>query len=49
MLQIKDLNYASWETVYYQRTTVLLTELVLVYALYLYDSESSSKIQYLLM
>lgn len=35
MLQIKDLNYASWETVYYQRVTVLLTELVLVYALYL--------------
>lgn len=36
MLQVKHLDYASWQTVYFQRTTVIVTELVLVYALHLY-------------
>lgn len=36
MLQIRNLNYDSWQTVYFQRATVILTELVLVFALYLY-------------
>lgn len=48
MLQVKDLGYASWETVYYQRATVLLTELVLVFALYLYDTGPSQVLKLLL-
>lgn len=36
LLNVKDLNYDSWQTVYFQRTTVIVTELVLVYALHLY-------------
>ena len=34
MLEMKNLNYDSWQTVYFQRTTVIMTELVLVYALH---------------
>ncbi|KAH8429445.1 ALG6/ALG8 family glucosyltransferase [Aspergillus melleus] len=33
MLVVSNLNYDSWQTVYFQRATVILTELVLVYAL----------------
>lgn len=33
MLKIYNLDYDSWQTVYFQRTTVILTELVLAYAL----------------
>ncbi|OJJ88448.1 dolichyl-P-Glc:Glc1Man(9)GlcNAc(2)-PP-dolichol alpha-1,3-glucosyltransferase ALG8 [Aspergillus glaucus CBS 516.65] len=33
MLVVSNVNYDSWETVYFQRATVILTELVLVYAL----------------
>lgn len=36
LLNVKDLNYDSWQTIYFQRTTVIVTELVLVYALHLY-------------
>lgn len=39
MLQVSNLNYDSWQTVHYQRATVLLTELVLVFALHLYVHE----------
>jgi alpha-1,3-glucosyltransferase len=35
MLKVYNLEYNSWQTVCFQRTTVILTELVLVYALYL--------------
>lgn len=34
MLKVFNLEYDSWQTVYFQRSTVILTELVLVYALY---------------
>ncbi|KAI0512780.1 ALG8 glycosyltransferase family ALG6 [Xylaria bambusicola] len=33
MLRISNLGYDSWETIYFQRATVIVTELVLVYAL----------------
>ncbi|OAA68127.1 dolichyl glycosyltransferase [Niveomyces insectorum RCEF 264] len=33
MVQIHNLNYASWETVYFQRGSVIVTELFLVFAL----------------
>ncbi|CAK7566918.1 MAG: glycosyl transferase [Sporothrix epigloea] len=33
MLRVRNLNYASWETVYFQRSTVLITEVFLVFAL----------------
>lgn len=36
LLDVKSLNFDSWQTVYFQRTTVIVTELVLVYALHLY-------------
>jgi hypothetical protein len=36
MLDVKALEYDSWQTVYFQRATVVVTELVLVYALHLY-------------
>ena len=33
MLVIRNLEYDSWQTIYFQRATVIVTELVLVYAL----------------
>lgn len=36
MLTIQNLNYDSWQTVYFQRTTVLVTESVLLLSVYLY-------------
>jgi len=33
MLRVFNLEYDSWETVYFQRLTVIITELILVYAL----------------
>ncbi|RMZ67011.1 dolichyl pyrophosphate Glc1Man9 c2 alpha-13-glucosyltransferase [Pyrenophora seminiperda CCB06] len=44
LLNVKDLGYDSWQTIYFQRTTVIITELVLVYALHLYVKTSKSKV-----
>jgi alpha-1,3-glucosyltransferase len=33
MLNVKDLNYDAWQAVYFQRASVIVTELVLVFAL----------------
>lgn len=33
MLRVYNLEYDSWETVYFQRFTVIVSELLLVYAL----------------
>lgn len=35
MLVVQNLGYDSWRTVYFQRATVLLSELVLLFSLYL--------------
>ncbi|QIX00822.1 hypothetical protein AMS68_006339 [Peltaster fructicola] len=36
MLVIQNLDHDTWQTIYFQRATVILSELVLVYALILY-------------
>ncbi|KAK3691195.1 glycosyl transferase [Vermiconidia calcicola] len=41
MLQIQHLGYDSWRTIYFQRATVLLSESVLIYALYMYENVSN--------
>ncbi|KAF2225357.1 ALG8 glycosyltransferase family ALG6 [Elsinoe ampelina] len=40
MLVVQNLNYDSWQTIFFQRSTVILSELVLIYALYLYVQTS---------
>lgn len=36
MLKVGNLNYASWSTVAFQRGSVIVTELLLIYALHTY-------------
>lgn len=36
MLRVYNLDYDSWQTVYFQRASVIVTELLLAYALQLY-------------
>ncbi|KAI1173898.1 glycosyltransferase family 57 protein [Nemania sp. FL0916] len=40
MLRIDNLEYDSWQTIYFQRATVILTELILVYALHRFAESS---------
>ncbi|KXL47901.1 glycosyltransferase family 57 protein [Acidomyces richmondensis BFW] len=40
MLRVKGLNYDGWQTVHFQRGTVMATELVLLYALHLFIQTS---------
>ncbi|KAI9700129.1 MAG: glycosyl transferase [Bogoriella megaspora] len=40
LLNVKTLNFDSWQTVFFQRSTVILSELVLVYALHLFVKSS---------
>jgi hypothetical protein len=44
LLNVKDLGYDNWQTIYFQRATVIVTELVLVYALHLYYDPPSSTV-----
>lgn len=41
MLQVKNLDYNSWSTISFQRGTVVVTELLLVYALHVYASSAN--------
>lgn len=36
MLKVYNVEYDSWQTIYFQRFTVIVTELLLVYALQMY-------------
>lgn len=38
MLKLYNLEYDSWQTIYFQRFTVIITELLLVYALQMYET-----------
>lgn len=40
MVRVFNLEYDSWQTVYFQRTTVIVTELLLAYALQLFVNSS---------
>jgi len=45
MLQVKNLGYSSWETIAYQRTTVIASELFLLWALHKFVQLSPNKTQ----
>lgn len=37
MLRVENLGYDNWATIYFQRATVIVTELALAYALHRYE------------
>ena len=41
IVQIKNLSYDAWSVISFQRSTVIITELLLVYALHVYSSTAS--------
>lgn len=43
MLKIDNLQYQSWQTVYFQRSTVIATDLMLAFALYRYGCQAHKK------
>lgn len=47
LLRVEALGYDSWETVYFQRSTVIATELVLVWALHKFVQSSSLPFKHL--
>ena len=44
MLKVENLEYDSWQTVYFQRSTVIMSELLLAYALHRCDSTRPQEI-----
>lgn len=42
MLNVDNLGYDSWDTICFQRSSVVITELVLVYALHLYTKTATA-------
>jgi alpha-1,3-glucosyltransferase len=45
MLHVQNLGHESWQTIYFQRASVILSELVLIYALHRYVQASKAKSQ----
>ena len=45
MLMIDNLRYQSWQTIYFQRSTVMAMDLLLAFALYRYKCKTHKKQQ----